>query len=463
MTPPLTIPRIQVNAWDGAASVFGDVTPAWIPWALGEEAGRHVPAKLKPEEEALPERWDDPRVGWGVVLPRGIGLAGAPEPIRRLIEARRAVLGRVPVFEPFAEEDAAHHLTMLVDLEMGNSPTIDASPIGVKAGSIPQYLLIAGPPDRISWRLQETLSVTRFVGRLDLDEIGLSRYVEALLTGWRSSTANKRSTLTWAVQHNDDDITATLRTVVTRPLHLKLAGDPDIGGGAIFLDGRKAPATGQSLCQQLAANRPLLIATSSHGQTGPASRPDEMRRDLGLLVDHQTLLVKTDELLRDWQPDGAIWMAHACCSAGSKKQSAYTDLFPPTDRIGRLLRDVASLGDLTSPLPRALLGAEKPLRAFIGHVEPTFDWTVKQPETEQMLTQRLITPLHQRLFLSKPVGMALQQWHGRAASLNAAWVRLNEKLKGDFPLTPAILYPRLAAADCLATVLLGDPTAALPV
>jgi hypothetical protein len=45
-----------------------------------------------------------------------------------------------------------------------------------------------------------------------------------------------------------------------------------------------------------------------------------------------------------------------------------------------MLKNIAATaGARISPLPRALLGAEKPLRAFVGHVEPTFDWTLRDP------------------------------------------------------------------------------------
>ena len=45
-----------------------------------------------------------------------------------------------------------------------------------------------------------------------------------------------------------------------------------------------------------------------------------------------------------WQPDGAIWYCHACCSAGSEAPSAFESLFAETTEVGRVLRSVASLG-----------------------------------------------------------------------------------------------------------------------
>ena len=43
------------------------------------------------------------------------------------------------------------------------------------------------------------------------------------------------------------------------------------------------------------------------------------------------------------------------------------------DRLNQVLQAVADLGSLIAPLPKILLGAKKPLRAFIGQVELTFN------------------------------------------------------------------------------------------
>ncbi|MEM7481667.1 MAG: hypothetical protein AAF481_10880 [Acidobacteriota bacterium] len=451
---------VRVNAFSGdLAKTEGTFAPTWRRWALGEEAGAHEPSMLAPEEEPILTRWQDPRVGWGVVLPLDLEEADVPAPIRRLIASRQTDLGRVPVLRPFPKDDP-NALILLKDLDANNAPTIDGSGLGVAIGSIPAYLLIVGSPEEISWELQEVLSQSgRFVGRLDLGETGLKRYIDHLLHDWSGSSARLDQTVTWAVRHNADDITATLRSVLTRPLHKKLAGDSDIGTGAVFLDGKESEVTGSDLRDALADQRPLLVATSSHGQTAPLDDRDTLRRDLGLPVGQDLELLDVADLLSHWQPDGAVWFCHACCSAGCKAESAYRDLFPTDGPIAEVLDGVAGLGNVTAPLPRALLGAEKPLRAFIGQVEPTFDWTLKQPETGQKLATTLIKPLYERLYLKKPVGMTLADWHRRSASLNDAWIKMRQDIRDGGTPTTAMLYPRLAAADVASTVLLGDPTA----
>jgi AcrR family transcriptional regulator len=57
--------------------------------------------------------------------------------------------------------------------------------------------------------------------------------------------------------------------------------------------------------------------------------------------------------------------------------------------IDTVLNGIAALGNRVAPLPTALLGAKKPARAFVGHVEPTFDWTLQNPDTNQILTDSI--------------------------------------------------------------------------
>ena len=70
-------------------------------------------------------------------------------------------------------------------------------------------------------------------------------------------------------------------------------------------------------------------------------------------------------------------------SAGSDAPSCYAELLDPAGCYGDACRRREGEWKASRPLPRKLLGAEKPLRAFLGHVEPTFDWTLRDPETGQ--------------------------------------------------------------------------------
>jgi hypothetical protein len=192
-----------------------------------------------------------------------------------------------------------------------------------------------------------------------------------------------------------------------------------------------------------------------------------MASQLGVPVDFLRKPLDVDALCDRWHPDGAIWYAHACCSAGSDTRSAYDGLFGPTSDVGIVLGGVAAgCGACIAPLPQRLLGAKRPLRAFIGHVEPTFDWTLRDPHTGQPLTHGLLNALHDSLFEDgerRPIGWAMARVFDEVGTLLYKWTRASAAINKALPASLAkALYYQIAALDRQHTVILGDPVAALP-
>ena len=55
---------------------------------------------------------------------------------------------------------------------------------------------------------------------------------------------------------------------------------------------------------------------------------------------------------------------------------------------------MTALKGMVSPLPRRLLGTTKvPLRAFVGKLDPSFDWALRERSTNQSLTHDLVRAL----------------------------------------------------------------------
>jgi hypothetical protein len=101
-------------------------------------------------------------------------------------------------------------------------------------------------------------------------------------------------------------------------------------------------------------------------------------------------------------------------------------LLPPEGSVGRVLNGVATAaGAMVAPLAWALLGAERPLRAFVGHVEPTFDWTLRDPRTKQPLTHVLATCLYDKLYQQgkyrTPIAHALAALYKEAGAFYGSW------------------------------------------
>lgn len=416
--------------------------------------------------------WRDPRVGWGVVLADKAGLSeatlasgdDAPEPIRRLLKERApAGAEHAPVLRYHAST-GANRLSFLRNYADRNAPDISASQVGTESGQIPQYLLIYGGPQEIPWDLQYILNTRCYVGRLDLEEEALDRYVTALMDEFSDAKSDLLKPLIWAVDDRKTSITKLMRDVIAAPLAEDYAGDSDLAAGLRFRDGSQEMLKVEGLVADLAEHQPGLIVTTSHGKTGPLADPQAMGRDLGLLVDAHEDVLDPAALLAAWQPEGAIWYAHACCSAGGDAVSRLAAALPPGSSARTTLEAVAASGARVSPLPRLLLGAQRPLRAFIGQVEPTCDWTLANRKTGQALTGALSFALYNQLYADppQPVGMALHTCFERVGTLMSTYFLLRTGASAMRVKAAKMAHLLLAALDQESTVILGDPTAILP-
>jgi len=455
---------VAIDAYTGEATATGRFAANYRAWALvTPKYGQPVMRPDPPD----PKNWLDPRVGWGLILPEPPGrtadqlaTAGdAPEPIQDLVAARHGKILRYRSGAKFADWTLRDYA--------GQGDVLNAaSPLGAGPQQLPKYLLIYATPAEVPWHVQFALNPVRCVGRLDLAGEALAHYVTALTDGWAGASAAYCSPVVWAVDHGTGDITALMRESVASPIFAELSRDPEMGS-ATFVDGSSQPATGAALRDALAVNRPALVVTSSHGMTGPLSDLDTLRRSLGLPVDQEHCPVSPEDLLAGWQPQGAIWFAQACCSAGTDSPSAYAGLFEPGSLLNETLTGIARAGAMTSPLPRALLGAASPLRAFIGHVEPTFDWTLSFPPNRQSLTSDLITAIYTRLCSGLPVGMAMSAYYPAIGSLLQSYMTARTAYNATIGAAAKrsldmLVYSRVTAHDRASTVILGDPTAALP-
>lgn len=454
---------LAMNAWTGEHSPTAPSVADPVAWAVGGQSSAALGPTMLPEP---PDEWDwrHPDIGWGLVLPDNPNLSkperatamDAPEPLQELLRHRPGS----PVLRWSAQD--GFNRVWRYDAQGGRRPfSLTSSKPGIGERQLPMFLLIAAPPSQIPWELQYAAQMSRHVGRLDLQGQALEHYVQALLSGWADSRADARAPLVWSVNHGPRDITWLMQTGIARILHGSYKADKDLSRGVALFDDL---ATGERLRQALAEQRPGMVVTTSHGKTGPLADAPSMLKQLGVPVDAAHRPLDLDALCADWQPDGAIWYAHACCSAGSDLRSAYEALFEAQSPNGRVLRGVAAgCGACTAPLPTRLLGAKRPLRAFVGCVEPTFDWTLQDPESRQMLTDTLTEAFYKRLYSGggRPVGWALRKVYQDAGAMHEQWSRaLGAVNRAEPGSGRAALYYRMVALDRQHLVVLGDPTVA---
>ena len=453
---------VRSNAWCGEAAL-GTLAEGSLKWGARQDLPRPAQA-LAPIELDLDD-WAHPQVGWGVVLAdrddvpaadkaRGLD---APEAIRKLIAAR----GNAPVLRWRADVKDGRLRRYGLD---GSAADLSLRGLrGVAPNAVPHYLLIAASPDEVPWRLQYRLQTEAFVGRLDLDNAGLERYVEALLGCWSGAKRNVHRPLLWCVDHGYPDITRLMRKSIAERLRDAFAGDAEFDMVKGFHS--DADATHATLTASLGERQPAFVATSSHGATFPLDDADAMRAQIGALVDAGHAVGTSAAVAGAWNARGAIWYAHACCSAGSDAKSSFDGLVGADSSLGRTLVAIAAAGACTAPLPRALLGGADPLGAFIGHVEPTFDWTLRDPANGQTTSQHVVDALYGQLHLARrpPVGRAMSVYFRAVAGLLEDYA---DALDAVGSLEPDALTrarrSRLVAMDRLAMVVLGDPTVRLP-
>jgi hypothetical protein len=454
---------LRADAWCGEPA---QGTPAGnvARWSLRSPSS-YRGGKLAPES-VDPANWQHPEVGWGVVLPDrddvpvGERARGddAPEPIRQLIEER----GNAPVFRYRADLGDAQlrwYDAQGAAFDLGFAGGRGMAP---DQNQIPAYLLVVGSPQEIPWSAQLRLQLDFRVGRLDLDTAGLAHYVAALRNDWKDARRNTAKPLVWAVDHGHPDITRLMRKVIAEKMALALGGDAEFDMADGFLvDGQ---ATGEGLAEALAARRPAFVLTSSHGATFPFDDTARMAAQLGLLVDARKTVTPAEAIATD-AAHGAVWYAHACCSVGSDGASQFTGLVQPGTTLSDTLLAVERCGSMTGPLPRRLLGSETPVRAFVGHVEPTFNWTLRSPDNGQAIAHHIVRALYHQLHLAArpPIGLAMATYYANVAGFLQDHTREVDAVNRSVPgALDRALRAKLIAMDRLATVILGDPTVALP-
>jgi hypothetical protein len=461
----MTTRPLQINAWNAVLSNSGALSAEWFTWMTRERMQR-IERPLPFEDEPDPRDWRNPKIGWGVVLPENESLSvkdramaiELPHAVQKIIASRKGVVLRHR--GDLAPEKLARYYAddgRRQDLRVVGSET------GIDVGEMPKYLLILASPEKIPWRDQYSMSGSRIVGRLDLPDGPLENYFLHLASDWQGSVTKPLAPVLWSVDWGD--ITSLIRQMVAEPAYATFQTDTTV----VPLYLHDSGATTAALMEALRSRLPGLIVTTSHGATSPLDDVEALRAHVGVPVDQNKTLLDAAALLKAWQPDGAIWYAHACCSAGTDARTSFAGLFDPGGDVDRILQGVTQAGSRIAPLPTALLSAEKPARAFVGHVEPTFDWPLQDPETGQPLSLPFSDALTRKLYAAHrhPIGSAFREIHALASDQYMLWYYAKDTAQqaegaADRRRKREIaLRAQLGGLDWQGVVTLGDPTVAI--
>lgn len=455
---------VQADAWRGTASAvsaFAEDADRWAVMPVERAVNPQAPVPTRPDD------WDQDTVGWGIIVPdtdqgtvsdRAAG-RDLPPIVQQLVSRRRGTVlrhraaprGGLPthVWRYHPRRSEAYSLP------------IGGSRRGRGLDAVPVFLMLLGGPDQLPWKLQYALNLDprTHPGRLPLTGAPLERYVARLLGGWEGDADSPSSgrAVVWSADHGADDITRLLRLAVAAPVLSKYVQDTDVDVTSLA----GTAATTSALATALTDNKPGVVLTTSHGYTGPAGGPDPDL--LGLPVDTNHDILDPTSLLETWQPDGAVWYAHACCGAGCDSPSSFAGLFEAGGPLDRMMEELAGIGPAVAPLPVALLGAERPARAFIAHVEPTYDWTLQDEATGRAVLADLTDALYGPLLLGSAVGSAVSPYPVGAGSIAGHLLDTTRRavLEDDGDPLDA-LRERISYLDRRSLVVLGDPAVALP-
>ncbi len=448
--------EIAINAWTGsqeATAALDARAPLWGTLGLLPRSQQ----VLDLGEPADQRDWCSPAVGYGILLaesdaaPADKALAlDAEPPVRDLLQARPGTV--MLRWDPNLPPGTVRRYFP----DGSSQPPDRLSGFGTGLGQIPRYVLIIGGPESVPWPVQYELSNRRAVGRLPLTGDALDHYITALINDFKDSEIDVQAPLMWTVDLGD--ITAQMRAVIAGPLAARLT-DKRLPRFTHLVDDQ---ATGAGLLAALAAQQPALVVTSSHGVAEGSG--EQLRAVLGQPVDDARQMIDVDAVDAA-MPGGAIWHSQACCSAGSEGPSKYAGLLNQGTTALAVINEVASLGSTVAPAALRLLGRKNPVRAVIGHVEPTFDLTLRVADTGQGLGGDIVNALSTNLFLARqPLGLAFADYRAGVGELYAQYATAlrQRNQTGDDAVLPRLTRLQLTAMDRQSMVILGDPTVTLP-
>ncbi len=335
---------------------------------------------------------------------------------------------------------------------------------------VPQYLLLAGEPAHLPFRLQSMLASVASVGRVAFDEIAAyETYARKVV---RLESAPEPAVERRVVLFGPDtgvwtDATWYSRHHMIEPLAQHARGT--LGFATTLLAGDDAGK--DALVEALHGGRPALVYTASHGVCAPAADPVRQARYNGAIccTDYRPRALDTlfsaDDVPAD-APflDGAVFFQFACFGYGTPAESDFAHWLEGMPKR-------CAEGDFVAALPRALLAHPRGPIAYVGHLDTAFlHGFADQPDAliAGRWHERLQPFVHavNQLLGVQPAGLAMEDMRRRLRVGNQLLASYFDRERRGRLAWDALTQRKLVdhwlwRTDALNYMVFGDPAARL--
>lgn len=334
---------------------------------------------------------------------------------------------------------------------------------------VPQYVLLAGGPDVLPFRLQSLMDVVANVGRLDFESVDqFSQYAQKLV---RLETAAapvvKREAILFAPDGGSHDPTYFSREYMVKPLneHIKL----QLNFETTALMGENA--TKAKLVEATQGAQPALVYTASHGLGLTGDPIDKQKQFNGAVCCQASGGLTLDDLF--WADDvpmsepfleGSVFFQFACYGYGTPAQSDYTHWL---NNVPKRYAEV----DFVAALPKRLLAHPRGPIAYVGHLDTAFLHGFTDQNDPYILERwhtRIQPFVHavDQLLEVQPSGLAMEDMNKKYSVSNIMITSVYDRLKrGTFKWTPdterRFVDTWIIRSDAQNYMIFGDPAARL--